>query len=95
MTDADCTAGEECRDGVCERHGIEAGVEPVGCPEGCAPEQVCAGGICVGRIIDADADAEPGDTCGQCPAGWECPAGTSVCEPSAGDSGDGESDRPR
>ena len=80
VTDADCSAGEECRDGLCQRPGIEATLEPVGCPEGCPDGEVCADDVCVGKIVDAGRD-EP---CGGCPEGWGCEDDTGLCRPSVG-----------
>ena len=80
VTDADCSAGEECRDGVCSRPGIDEvpeGTPRASCPEGCAPGEVCADGICVGQVTgDGGAVEEP---CGGCPEGWTCAEG--LCHP--------------
>src|SRR5690348_16977639 len=66
LTDADCSGGEECRDGVCVRHGTDESVEApsVLCPGGCPPPQICADGVCVGRLIgDGGPEELP---CGGC-----------------------------
>ena len=58
LTDADCSGGEQCRDGVCMRPGIERTGDDVRCPQGCGPLQFCKHGVCVGRIL-ADAGVPP------------------------------------
>jgi hypothetical protein len=94
VTDADCSAGEECRDGVCARPGLDEVTEgtPRGaCPEGCAPGEVCADGICVGQIT-GDAGGATDDSCGGCPEGWTCEVITGLCQP-PGDGPTGEDRR--
>ena len=93
LTDADCSAGEECRDGVCTRPGLDdvgEGTPRGACPEGCPPGEICADGICVGQMTgDAGADA---DSCGGCPEGWICEDVSGLCKPpDEGPTSDGES----
>ncbi|HVH45336.1 MAG TPA: hypothetical protein VM925_23445 [Labilithrix sp.] len=81
VTDADCSAGEECREGECLRHGVDEG-ESGGCPQGCGPGQICADGVCVGRI-DADDGGTAELPCGGCPEGQTCEVDSGLCQPSA------------
>lgn len=99
VTDADCSAGEECRDGVCTRPGLDEDdtehTPRIACPEGCAPGEICADGVCVGRI-EGDAGADGDDVCGGCPERWTCDDGTGVCKPPGdGPTGRREVEMPR
>ena len=94
VTDADCSAGEECRDGVCWRPGLDEvdGTPRAACPEGCPPNEVCADGICVGQIT-GDGGTLDDDACGGCPEGWTCDAIRGECRaPGDGPTGEGRPD---
>jgi hypothetical protein len=78
LTDADCSGGEECRDGVCVRPGNEYAEDRAPpCPAGCPVGHLCMNGHCVDSGEENDAGVPP--PCGGCLPGRVCDEGTGLC----------------
>lgn len=75
ITEADCTGGEECIEGICVRPGSEERHER--CAERCPPETMCVHGEC---IEVGQSDGAPSDACGSCPVTTTCNPETRRCE---------------